>query len=65
MHNYDGAKKRVEVSKVIRNIKNGSTWEKVATEYGFDSAEKIRSFIKERCSQSIFREVDKKAKKNK
>ena len=65
MSNYDGAKKRVEVNKVIRSIKNGSTWDKVATEFGFDSAEKIRDFIKDRCNQSVFREVDKKAKKNK
>ena len=64
MSNYDGAKKRVEVNKVIISIKNGSTWNEVATEYGFDSAEKIRNFIKDRCNSSVFREVDKKAKKN-
>ena len=64
MSNYDGAKKRVEVNKVIRSIKNGSTWYGVAIEYGFDSAEKIRKFVKDRCNSSVFREVDKKAKKN-
>lgn len=65
MGKYTGAKKRVEVNKIIRSIQNGSNWEKEATEYGFDSAEKIRNFIKERCNQSMFRVVDKKAKKNK
>lgn len=64
MSNNNGTRKRVTVEGIVRSIRKGNTWDKVALEYGFDSAEKIREFTKDRCNQSVFREIDKKAKKN-
>ena len=63
MASNNESKKRFTVEAIVRSIRKGKTWEEVAVEFGFDSAEKIREFTKEKSNHYIFREIDKKAKK--
>ena len=64
MSNSNEAKKRVSVDAIKRAIEKGKTWENVATMFEFANADEIRSFTENRCKKPVFREIDKRAKKN-